>query len=253
MWLPDRARLIKVRLCSNGEDVETPWAEDGGPAPSPAGAHYVRLGNVPFLHARPTYADVIVGVPDEDGMLTWDSGGLPYERIGERIIEDSGRWVMILDYRVLDDGDAQEAFNALDVAGEKSDIAVEGCYGPKGDRPGRPYLAVPPQLTVETVLAYLDGQTVIRAVTATALHFDLSHLLRFDGVWSSMVRGRIHDASGIRARSGCFLVHLRSYMLGNAVRSLASSDCGAGAAAVAPRFCVAKDFPTRAMSRTSSG
>ena len=62
MWLPDRAKLIKVRLHANGEDAETPWAEDCGPAPGPVGAHYARLGNVPFLHAKPTYGDVVVVV-----------------------------------------------------------------------------------------------------------------------------------------------------------------------------------------------
>lgn len=159
MWLPDRAKLIKVSLSSNGEDVETPWAEDGGPAPGPAGARYARLGNVPFLHAKPTYGDVIVVVPDADGVFSWDSGGLPYERLGERIIEDGGRWVMVLDFVLLEaGGDAQQAFSALDIAGQRRDIAVEGCYGPKSDLPGRAYLAVPNHLGVDAVLAYLEGQ-----------------------------------------------------------------------------------------------
>lgn len=159
MWTPDRAKLIKVLLHSQGEDPETAWAEDCGPAPGQEGARFARLGNVPFLHAKPTYGDVIVVSPDADRMLTWDSAGLPYERICERLIEDSGRWVMILEYELLDPGgDAQRAFSALDVAGERLDIAVEGCFGPKLEEPGRAYLAIPSTLGVAEVLDYLADQ-----------------------------------------------------------------------------------------------
>ncbi len=148
VWLPDESRLVKVRLQSNGEDVEMAWAEDCGSAPGHEDGRHVRLGNVPFLHAKPTYGDLILATPDpNDGMLMWDDGKLQYERIGEKIIEDGGRWAMILDYELLDPtGDAQEAFSALDCAGEKYNVAVEGFYGPRDDRPGRAYLAVPQEL-----------------------------------------------------------------------------------------------------------
>lgn len=139
--------------------METSWAEDCGPAPGRAGARYVRLGNVPFLRAKPTYGDVIVVSPDQDRMLSWDSEGVPYEQIGDRIIEDGERWAMILEFELLDpDGDAQEAFSALDIAAEKQDIAVEGAFGPKRGRPGRAYLAVPTKLDVEPVLTFLEDQ-----------------------------------------------------------------------------------------------
>lgn len=160
MWIPDKAKLTKVRLHSQGEDVETPWAEDCGPAPGGAGARYVRLGNVPFLHAKPTYGDLIVAIPDPStgGYLTWDSGGLPYERLGERIAEDGGRWAVIVDYVLLDPaGDVRKAFSALDVAGERANIAVEGCYEPMEGRPGQAYLAVPAELAVEDVMTMLAG------------------------------------------------------------------------------------------------
>ncbi len=158
VWRPNHAKLIKIRLHSKGLDVETSWAEDCGPAPGRAGARYVRLGNVPFLHAKPTYGDVIVVSPDEDRMLSWDSEGVPYQLIRDRIIEDGGRWAMILEYELLDPaGDDQEAFSALDVAAETKDIAVEGCFGPKRGRPGRAYLAIPANLGVEQVLTFLKN------------------------------------------------------------------------------------------------
>lgn len=159
MWRPDRTRLVKVLLHAQGEDVETSWGEDCGPAPAPPGARFVRLGNVPFLHAKPTYGDVLAACPDEDGLLCWDRAGVPWERIGERLVEDDGRWAMILDYELLDPaGDPHAAFDALDAAGERRDIAVEGCFGARPGRPGRAYLAIPSDQTVDEVLAYLHEQ-----------------------------------------------------------------------------------------------
>ena len=91
VWVPDKNKLVKVCLHSRGEDVETPWAEDLGEAPGRPGARLVRVGNVPFFHAKPTYGDVLVVEYDPTyNKLTWDSGGLPYERILERIAEDGG-------------------------------------------------------------------------------------------------------------------------------------------------------------------
>ena len=59
MWLPDRAKLLKIRLHNQGEDPETVWAEDLGAAILHSAARYVRIGNIPILHAKPTYGDVI--------------------------------------------------------------------------------------------------------------------------------------------------------------------------------------------------
>ncbi len=166
MWIPDRAKLVKIRLHSRGLDPETPWAEDCGPAPTPPGARYVRLGNVPFLHAKPTYGDVIAVSPDEDGALSWDDEGLPYDAICERLVEDGGRWVMILDYELLEPGgDAQRAFAALDAAGADADIAVEGCFGPRPGNPGRAYLAVPAELGVGDVLVLLKRRALPLSLT----------------------------------------------------------------------------------------
>src|SRR5262245_60063932 len=100
IWLADSSELIKIRLQNRGEDLETAWAEDLGPHGSASQARRVRLGNVPFLHAKPTYGDVIVVEPDpDDGFLSWDRCGVEFENIGSRIEKDDGRWAMIIDYR----------------------------------------------------------------------------------------------------------------------------------------------------------
>lgn len=171
MWTADPSKLVKVLLHSQGIDPETPWAEDTGPAASPTGARLVRLANVPFLHAKPTYGDLIVAVPEavNNGMLTWDRGDLPYERLGERIIEDGGRWTMIVDY-VLHPGhdDVNAAFSAFDDAADKVDLVLEGLHAPFDDQPGRAYLAVPYALGVADVFALLREAEL--PLTLTLIH-----------------------------------------------------------------------------------
>src|SRR4051812_4652495 len=158
-WTPDKTKLVKVCLHSRGEDVETPWAEDLGPDDRGAGFRRVRLANVPFLHAKPTYGDVIVVEPDDDagGRLTWDRDGVDFEDIGKRLCEDAGRWAMIADYR-LDYGatDLTASFRALCDQAEKFDIIVEGCFEPREGRPGRVYFAVPKTMSTYAVLGNLD-------------------------------------------------------------------------------------------------
>lgn len=162
VWIPDEKKLVKICLHSQGKDVETPWAEDLGPAAVSPGARFVRLGNVPFLHAKPTYGDVLVVVPDPVyNKLTWDREGLPFERIRERIVEDGGRYTVIIDYELSPPGsDPQPAFSALDVAGENANVNVEGCFGPTAERPGRAYFAVPYAMSIAALLAYLDEQNL---------------------------------------------------------------------------------------------
>ena len=117
VWVPDKNKPVKVCLHSRGEDVETPWAEDLGKAPGRPSARLVRLGNVPFRHAKPTYGDVLVVEYDATyNKLTWDSGGLPYERILERIAEDGGRYAVVIDFDLVPlSTDARAAFKLLDL------------------------------------------------------------------------------------------------------------------------------------------
>src|SRR5687768_3683495 len=93
-----KPKMIKVCLTNQGEDVETPWAHDLGPASGPPGARKVRLINVPFMHAKPTWGDAIVVLPVEHGLPTWDRNGTPWATIATRIEQDGGRWAMIIDY-----------------------------------------------------------------------------------------------------------------------------------------------------------
>ena len=160
MWTPDPSKLVKIAIHSQGEDVETPFAEDLGPADGPPGSRRVRIGNVLFLHAKPTYEDVVIASPDEDGRLTWDTQGMQYDAVCERLDEDSGRWTMIVEYEVEAGSDVVTAFKALDLAGMDADIAVEGLSSPKPGKPGRAYLAMPGALRVDAARAFLRGLDV---------------------------------------------------------------------------------------------
>jgi hypothetical protein len=167
MWVPDKKKLVKVCLHSRGKDVETPWAEDLGEVPGRRGVHRVRLGNVPFLHAKPTYGDVLVVEYDRTyNKLTWDGDDVPFEGIGKRIEEDGGRYAVIIDYDLMPPiPDAQPAFKLLDLAAEKMNMAVEGMRGPRDGKPGRTYLAVPYDITPALVMAYLDEQNLPMKLT----------------------------------------------------------------------------------------
>jgi hypothetical protein len=150
-------KVIKVCLENRGEDSETPWAEDLGPAPKgPKGSRKVRLVNVPFLHAKPTWGDVIVVSPVEDGLPTWDSNNVPWNKIGTRILEDGGRHAMIVHYvpRARDSA-GNAAFKTLSKACSANDIVCEGCYGPGDGEPGCAYLAVPDELDPPDVMTKL--------------------------------------------------------------------------------------------------
>lgn len=142
---------IKVRLTNRGSDSETPWAEDLGPE---ANGRRVRLINVPFLHAKPTWGDEIIVVPDDNDFPTWDRNGTPWRRIDTRIAADGGRWAMIVDYR----GDG---FLALAEACHANDIICEGAWAPRDATPGRTYLAVPNALDDAAVMARLHAAQLL--------------------------------------------------------------------------------------------
>ena len=146
--------IVKVCLTNEGVDTETPWAEDLGPA-SPTGSRRVRLVNVPFMHAKPTWGDTIVVTP-RDGRLTWDRGGVPWSEIDARIVEDGGRWAMIVDYVPHPDTrSADDAFDALTRACAEVEVVCEGAWAPRGDAPGRAYLAVKNELTDLVLMHHL--------------------------------------------------------------------------------------------------
>ena len=144
-----KPKPIKVCLMNAGDQIETPWAEDLGPASGPRGSRRVRLLNVPFLHAKPTWGDVIVVSPNGHSQLAWDRGGVPYARIASRIAEDGGRWAMILDYEPHADTSAKDAFRELVRACGEHEIVCES------GTPGRAFLAVQRALTDAQVMTRL--------------------------------------------------------------------------------------------------
>jgi hypothetical protein len=143
--------LIKIVLHNDGEDVETVWAVrvDQG-----ADRTLVRLDNVPFMHAKPTYGDVIEVAPDEQqgGRLSWNSHGLEYDEIVKRIFADGGRYAVITEYRCPD----ETRFGELtDWVRREGDLESEGCFGPREERPGRLYFAAPDATEPAAVMALL--------------------------------------------------------------------------------------------------
>ena len=143
--------LIKVLLHNQGEDVETLWAFrlEGDDTRA-----LVRLDNVPFLNAKPTYGDVIevVADPAHPGFLSWDQGG-DWERVHERIVEDGGRYAAIVDYS----GDVDRYAELSNWARETHDFVFEGVRGPSDDAPGRFYMAVPWAVDPRELIAMLGA------------------------------------------------------------------------------------------------
>jgi hypothetical protein len=164
---------IKVCLVNEGDDVETPWAIDLGPADgAPNGSRRVRLINVPFLHAKPTWGDVIVVTPADGRHLTWNGDGVAYSEIGTLIEEDGGRFAVIIGYTPHAGTTDNDAFKALadvferDVADlSDADAVCEHAIAPNGERPGRAYLAVKYDLLPATVMERLHAANLPCDVT----------------------------------------------------------------------------------------
>ena len=148
----DKTSLVKVFLHDRGQDVESAWCQPVGEA---RGASLFRLVNVPFLHAKPTYGDIIAAFRDEvfDGNWAWDRAGVPYEGIGERLHTDGERYALIIDYTMRTDADFGALVSALE---RKHGIVAEGCFGPRGEEPGRLYLAALRTLAPEDVMAAVE-------------------------------------------------------------------------------------------------
>src|SRR5690242_10233922 len=110
--MADKPKLIKVCLTNRGHDTETPWAEDLGALEGTPNARRAKIVNVPFLHAKPTWGDIVAVTPGADGVLTWDRDNVPWKSIAGRILEDGGRWAMIIDYAPRAGTKGADAFNA---------------------------------------------------------------------------------------------------------------------------------------------
>lgn len=139
---------IKVVLHDSGADVETVWAEVDPDALT------ARLDNVPFLHAKPTFDDVVRVEPGPDGRLAWDRRGMSYEEIVASLVSDGGRYVVIVDYVCADTA----AFPLLTSWMKSShDFEAEGAHGPQAGRPGRLYVAVREGVPPGDVMSALAG------------------------------------------------------------------------------------------------
>ena len=172
-------KLIQICLINDGDDAETVWAQDLGPAKGPKGSRKARIVNVPFLHAKPTWGDVVMVSPVADGLPTWNAGGTAWSELATRLLEDSGRFAMIVDYtprKGASDGAA--AFSAIAKACEISkrladnDIVCESEYGPTPDDAGRVYLAVKDALEPADVMTRLSQAKP--PCTLTQIHPELA-------------------------------------------------------------------------------
>ena len=148
----DKTSLVKVFLHDRGQDVESAWCQPVGEA---RGAALFRLVNVPFLHAKPTYGDVIPAFRDDDfdGNWAWDRGGVEYDKIRERLHTDGERYALIVDYTMRTDADFGALVSALE---KRHAIVAEGCFGPRGEEPGRLYLAARREVPPGEVMAAVE-------------------------------------------------------------------------------------------------
>src|SRR5262249_13064001 len=129
---------VKVYLHNHGQDVESAWCE---PLVAVGESALLRLMNVPFLHAKPTFGDVIAAERNTtyDNHYAWDRRDIPWDRIGERIHHDGGRYALIVEYTPTPaSADFAELCKLLRA---EHGIVAERCFGPKDGRPGRLYLA----------------------------------------------------------------------------------------------------------------
>lgn len=153
--MPDPGSLepFKILLHNNGEDVETPWAI---PVPDPHGRVLVRLDNIPFLHAKPTCGDVIEvrQTADQPDFLSWNAAGRSYDAICGALVEDGGRYALIVDYTCPDAG----RFAAMTSwAKDEGDLECEGSSGPRGGQPGRLYVAARYASCTDLIMRFLAG------------------------------------------------------------------------------------------------
>jgi hypothetical protein len=127
---------VKVLFHAKGEDPETVWCLPAGETKN--GGSLFIVDNIPFLHASPTFGDLIEAAPDKEGVLTL-----------RRLHAAGGRYPMIVDYP------RSVPLKALDALVRAEEIASEGCFAPEGTAPGRLYLAVPETRKPADVFALL--------------------------------------------------------------------------------------------------
>ncbi len=137
-------QYVKVFLHNDYDDVESLPCEPCGEAD---GRKLFRLRSVPFLHSKPTYADVIPAAIDEElgGCYAWNGKV-------EGVHEDGGRYAMIFDWEPSSQTganlDGPWLPQELDIIPNNAWAACEG-------KAGRTYLAVPHGMNPDQVMAEL--------------------------------------------------------------------------------------------------
>jgi hypothetical protein len=142
----ERFLVVKVVLHDRGDRVESARCQ---PVGFEEGRALFRVDSVPFLHAKPTYDDVIVARGDDTyaGNWTWNGAA-------GRIHKDGGRYALLVEYHASAEADFQRLTQLLR---RDHDIVVEIGYPPQGKKPGRLYLAAPRRMGTSEVLRALGS------------------------------------------------------------------------------------------------
>jgi hypothetical protein len=138
---------VKLFLHEDHDHVESVWAVKVGKARN---GTLLRLDNVPFVHAKPTYGDVVLAKADRELEVpyAWNLAGIKSAEMSKRLHEDGGRYAAIVDYQLP----RGASFARLCTWLKTHDVVTEGCYGPDDKQPGRLYLAIPKTLKMPALM-----------------------------------------------------------------------------------------------------
>jgi hypothetical protein len=142
----ERFLVVKVVLHDRGDRVETARCQ---PVGFEDGRALFRVDSIPFLHAKPTYDDVIVARGDDTyaGNWTWNGAA-------GRIHKDGGRYALLVEYHAAAEADFPRLTQLLR---RDHDIVVEIGYPPHGKKAGRLYIAAPRRMGTSEVLRALGS------------------------------------------------------------------------------------------------
>ena len=155
---------VKLFLHENYDDVESVWGTTCGRA---RGGTLVRIDNIPYVHSKPTFGDVVVAKRDRelDVPYAWNVGqngkSISEKKIIARLHEDAGRYAGIVEYAAKKKG---ASFARLTKWLRKEhDVVSEGAWE------GTLYLAIPKKLRMK------DLMRATRARFADAFRFKQVH------------------------------------------------------------------------------
>ena len=102
-----KPELVKLFLHQDHDDVESVWAVKLGKT---RGGTLLRLDNIPFMHARPTYGDVVVAKADRELEVpyAWNGAHIRFSDVPKHLHEDGGRYAAIT-YKLIDPSPANSS------------------------------------------------------------------------------------------------------------------------------------------------